>query len=165
MARLPSARFATLCNCLRAILNGLSSISNLKALYRRLLNILSNFLLSCLSRKPPCAIPHPFQPAGGPSSPQSSIQSAIAASNLPGVSMAPTNIPGKNTSSPCRRHITFGTPFTLPGIIGLQSQSHPQVQVTTPRRMVPFVAADVQRYGKDMRMQVAFGVSPAEEGC
>jgi hypothetical protein len=153
MARLPSVRLATLCNCFKAILNGLrSSISNLKALYRRLLNVLSNFLLSCWSRKLPCSISPPFQPAGGPPSPRSSIQPAIAASNLPGVPTALINAPGKSTSNPCKPHMTFGTPFTLSGTIGLQSQSHPQVPMTTSRRMVPFVASAVQRYGKDMRM-------------
>ncbi|KAJ8582942.1 hypothetical protein M405DRAFT_536462 [Rhizopogon salebrosus TDB-379] len=137
MARLPSARFATLCNCLRAILNGLSSISNL-ALYRRLFDVLLNFLLSYLSRKPPCSISRPFQPAGGPPSPRPSVPSAITASNLPG------SIPT--------------APTIAPGNIGLQPQSHPQVPMTTSRRMpVPFVASTVQRYGKDMRIESSRG--------
>ena len=42
------------------------------------------------------------------------------------------------------------------GIIDLQ---HP------PRDMIPFVASAVQRYGKNVRMQVTFGALSAEMDC
>lgn len=94
MARLPSSVGFPM---LRNYLKGLSSISI--ALFRRLLFVLLNFIRSSLSRKLPWFIPRLFQPAPGgrPKAAQSGKPPGIAVSNLPGITTAPANAPGKST--------------------------------------------------------------------
>jgi len=168
----PSVGFAALCNCLRVLSSRLSSIS--VTFFRRLLYVLLNLLRSYRPRKPPCPMQHLSKPVGGFPSAHSPESPGIAASTLP---TTPMNASGKSTCQQptcwyhCMTHITFeavrstghsssasitGSFVPALGIIDLQ---HP------PRDMIPFVASAVQRYGKNVRMQVTFGALSAEMDC
>ncbi|KAG1737992.1 hypothetical protein EDB19DRAFT_1877527 [Suillus lakei] len=157
MVHLPSRallRFATLWKCLKALSNGLSSIS--LTLFRRLFSVLLNILHSCFSRNSRRSILSISRPAGGLST-QSDVSAGVAASSLLGVPTGLANISGNIACSSAPATMPSSA---LPGAINLPLQSHRHASpaITVRRRKVPFVASTVQRYGMGMQIKSSSGI-------